>query len=329
MGNLLLLDLSADGLGGWQQVLCFVKAEVVEIRPFGPLAARLCTARPLQPRAFSGTGSWDTWGPCPWTYGVHRDNPLQKMVWMVWTAMVWAGPRAPDHALPLAGGSGCGMCKCTWTARSSPACSSSLPPTTSALFGETTWFVLPAAFGLRCCVCWGPKRCAVGVGHCNRCQTDNSFAKTIYSQRIQMFWSRIDARLSGYHYLFSRLELAFRRGVLLLVEFWVDSEPQFLPHCWPARVLLLVRGLSSPAGSPTWFGAEQDEACGLQRFGGIRDKILGWSHQSAHASGRCEGHHDSLGWDGGFSTSTKAGCSQQGEQIEGRLCGWSSTVLCS
>lgn len=83
--------------------------------------------------------------------------------------------------------------------------------------------------------------------------------------------------------MFSRLELAFRRGALLLVEFWVgNSEPPFPPCCWPARVLLLVRGLSFPAGSPTWFGAEQDEAHGLQRFGGIRDKILGWSHQSAH-----------------------------------------------
>lgn len=122
--------------------------------------------------------------------------------------------------------------------------------------------------------------------------------------------------------MFSRLELAFRRGALLLVEFWVgNSEPPFPPRCWPARVLLLGRGLSSPAGSPTWFGAEQDEARGLQRFGGIRDKILGWSHQSAHVSGMSEGHHDGLGWDRGFSTSTKAGCSQQGEQIEGRLCG--------
>lgn len=83
--------------------------------------------------------------------------------------------------------------------------------------------------------------------------------------------------------MFSRLELAFRRGALLLVEFWVgNSEPPFPPRCWPARVLLLGRGLSSPAGSPPWFGAERDEARGLQRFGGIRDKILGWSHQSAH-----------------------------------------------
>lgn len=87
------------------------------------------------------------------------------------------------------------MCECMWTARFSPA-GSSLPPTVSALFGETTLFVLWAALGLgrRMCACGSEvvrARLVAGVGHCNRCQTDNGFAKTTYFQRIQMFWSRI------------------------------------------------------------------------------------------------------------------------------------------
>lgn len=100
-------------------------------------------------------------------------------------------PKCPPTTFPSLTDRTCSiMWECMWAARFSSA-SSSLPPTTPALFGEIALFVICAALRLRCCPCV----CGLEVV-CTTClcsgslQTGDGFVKTTFFQRIWMSWSR-------------------------------------------------------------------------------------------------------------------------------------------